>query len=638
MSLPHGNQFFRGGLEFIDVTHQDVQDQLHCLDTSKSYGPDMISPRFLKEGSDALTNSLLQLFTMSLRLSKVPKIWKQANVVPIYKKNDQNLTANYRPVSLLSVVVKVFERIIFKYVYNFFRENFVITIYQSGFLPGMSTVTQLLEVYHYFCSAVDEGKEIRVVFLDITKAFDRVWHKGLKHKLKRCGIHGQLLDWFADYLNDRLQRVVINGQYSDWGKVGAGVPQGSVLGPLLFLLYINDIVHVIHHCKIRLFADDTCLYIEVDDRDETARLINQDLEALSLWSKNWLVSFSAAKTKTITISNKPDAGLNPSLFLEGVKIDKVSSHKYLGVHLSSNLKWKEHVDEVALKARKKLSLMIPLKMKLDRKSLEIMYNSFVLATMEYANTVWGGSPDCYISKLERIHLDGLRLITGATARSSSIQVLEECNGKTISQQINCSSLILMYKILHGKVPEYLTNIHLELQGEAMHTYNLRNRGNLRIPLCRLYTFKKSFFPRAIESWNSLSANMKSSSSLEKFRQSIKKQSHELLVLYYYGKRWPSVHHARMRMGCSKLNFDLFHNLHVVDTDKCECGATETPEHYFLQCPFYHNEREILLRSIADIMPITTNNILYGNSSYSLDINKTLFTAVHQYIIDTKRFI
>ncbi len=205
MSLPPGNQFFQGGLEFIDITHQDVQDQLNCLDTSKSYGPYMILPHFLKEGRNALTNSLLQLFTMSLRLSKVPKIWKQANVVPIHKKNDQNLTANYRPVSLLSVVVKVFERIIFKYVFNFFRENFVITIFQSRFLPGMSTVTQLLEVYHYFCSAVDEGKEIRVVFLDITKAFDRVWHKGLIYKLKRCGIHGRLLAWFADYLNERLQ-------------------------------------------------------------------------------------------------------------------------------------------------------------------------------------------------------------------------------------------------------------------------------------------------------------------------------------------------------------------------------------------------------------------------------------------------
>ena len=357
----------------------------------------------------------------------------------------------------------------------------------------MSTVTQLLEVYHHFCSAVDEGKEIRVVFLDITKAFDRVWHKGLSYKLKRCGIRGRLLAWFADYLNDRLQRVVINGQYSDWGKVEAGVPQGSVLGPLLFLLYINDIVHVIHHCKIRLFADDTCLYIEVDDREETARFINQDLEALSVWSKKWLVSFSAAKTKSLTISNKPDAGLNPPLSLEGVRIDQVSSHKYLGVYLSSNLKWKDHIEEVALKARKRLSLMIPLKMKLDRKSLETMYNSFVLSTMQYAITVWGGSPDCYISKLERIHLDGLRLISGATARSSSSQVLVECNGQTIFEQINHASLIMMYKIMHRKVPEYLSNIHVELQDEPMHNYNLRNKGNLRIPLCRLNTFQKSFF-------------------------------------------------------------------------------------------------------------------------------------------------
>ena len=182
--------------------------------------------------------------------------------------------------------------------------------------------------------------------------------------------------------------------------------------------------------------------------------------------------------------------------------------------------------------------------------------------------------------------------------------------------------------MHRKVPEYLSNIHVELQDEHMHKYNLRNKGNLRIPLCRLNTFKKSFFPRVIQSWNLLSAETKSSSSLYKFRQSINKQSPEL---YYYGERWPSVHHARMRMGCSKLNFDLFHNLHVVDTDKCVCGVPKT---FFNVHPFMTNVKycsKVFLTSCLLLL----KNILFGNSSYSLDMNKCLFTAVHQYIIDTK---
>ena len=138
-----------------------------------------------------------------------------ANIVPIHKKEAKSVINNYRPVSLLSSVGKIMERIIFKYVYNYFRENFVISAVQSGFLPGKSTVTQLLEVYHEFCKAVDDGKEIRVVFLDISKAFDKDWHRGLIHKLKKCGIHGRLLEWFEDYLKDRLQRVFINGKFSE---------------------------------------------------------------------------------------------------------------------------------------------------------------------------------------------------------------------------------------------------------------------------------------------------------------------------------------------------------------------------------------------------------------------------------------
>ena len=155
----------------------------------------------------------------------------------------------------------------------------------SAFLPGKSTVTQLTEVYHHFCSASDRGKELRVVFLDITKAFDRVWHVGLLQKLHKSGINNSLLAWFKDYLADRTQRVVLNGKTSEWSHIKAGVPQGSVLGPLLFLLYINDMSTVIQHCQIRLFADDTCLYIEVDNRIDAAAKINYDLQCLYDWSQ-----------------------------------------------------------------------------------------------------------------------------------------------------------------------------------------------------------------------------------------------------------------------------------------------------------------------------------------------------------------
>ena len=632
---PYEEALFDAGYDSLDIRYQDVVDQIACLDKSKSYGPDNISPVFLKEGGEILARTLHRLFTMSLQLSVVPVLWKQANVVPIHKKNAQNFRTNYRPVSLLSVVGKLLERIVFKYVFNYFKEHFILSTFQSGFMPGMSTVTQLIEVYHCFCKAVDEGKEIRVIFLDISKAFDRVWHRGLLYKLRRCGIRGSLLQWFENYLKERIQRVVINGQCSEWGRVGAGVPQGSVLGPLLFLLFIDDIVHVVRHCNIRLFADDTCLFIEVEDRTDTAAMVDEDLAAIAAWSERWLVTFSPSKTKSLTISNKKDANLNPQVFLMGKAIDEVDSHTYLGLKFSSNLRWKQHIDDIATKARKKLNIMQSLKMKVDRKSLEIMYRSFVQPSMEYAMSVWGGSFDSDIDKLEAIHIDGMRLITGATSRSIIANVKDECVGVTLKERIAQADLTMLFKIIRGFAPQYLGNILSDLVGQRH--YFLRNH-NFRVPLCRLETFKRSFFPRVISLWNELPQLPKEADSVETFKHFFKKEPDEHQVLYYYGDRWPSVHHARMRMGCSKLNSDLFNNLHVLDSPWCHCRASsETTEHYLLSCHLWTNQRDIMIDSIQGLMPVTTDNLLFGNREVSLEVNKQVFMAVHKFIIDTKRF-
>ena len=251
-------------LDSIIVTPEEVRDTLKSLPIGKDAGPDLINNRLLKELSQPLALPLSDLFNLSLSSGSVQNIWKEANVSPIHKKNDPSDVSKYRPISLLSTVSKVLEKIVHKYLFNFFRDNNVITAFQSGFVPGDSTVNQLIDIYSTFCKALDEGKEVRAIFCDISKAFDSVWHKGLLFKLKSAGVSGSLLTWFSDYLNDRKQRVVLPGASSSWTSVKAGVPQGSILGPLLFLLYINDIVEDINS-SIRRFADDTSLYIIVDD-------------------------------------------------------------------------------------------------------------------------------------------------------------------------------------------------------------------------------------------------------------------------------------------------------------------------------------------------------------------------------------
>ena len=233
----------------------------------------------------------------------VPSSYKEANVYPVPKTGDLSLVSNYRPISLLNSEDKVLERLVFKHLFNHLRDNNLLSSLQSGFLPGDSTVNQLTYLYNTFCQALDSGKEVRAVFCDISKAFDRVWHAGLLAKLKAAGVSGNIHAWFADYLSDRKQRVVLPGTVSDWTYIRAGVPQGSILGPLLFLLYINDIVNDIGS-NIRLFADDTSLFIIVDDPVTAAGCINADLGRISNWASTWLVTFNPSKTETLLISRK----------------------------------------------------------------------------------------------------------------------------------------------------------------------------------------------------------------------------------------------------------------------------------------------------------------------------------------------
>ena len=223
---------------------------------------------------------ICSLLNQSLSLGIFPDIWKDALVCPIPKGGNAASVSNYRPLSLLSCLEKVPECVVFKHLYNHFRDNGILSPLQSGFIPGDLTTNQLTFLYNTFCQALDSGKEVHVVFCDVSKAFDRVWHKGLLCKLRAAGISGSLLSWFISYLSERRQRVILPGTHSDWNCIYAGVQQGSILGPLLFLLYINDIVNDIGS-NIRLFADDTSLFLVVENPDTAAETLNSDLEKIT---------------------------------------------------------------------------------------------------------------------------------------------------------------------------------------------------------------------------------------------------------------------------------------------------------------------------------------------------------------------
>ena len=244
-------------------------------------------------------------------------------------------------------------------------------------------MNQLLFLYNAFCKALDAGKEVRVIFCDISKAFDRVWHAGLIHKLRAAGISGDLLDWFTNSLFKRRQRVVLPGVESLWTFIKAGIPQGSILGPLLFLLFINDIVNEIH-ANIRLFADDSSLYLIVKHPGVTAQLLSIDLETIAKWAWLCLVTFNPSKSESLLISRKVNVPIHPPIFMHNQQLIEVTSHKHLGLHISKDCTWHEQIEYIREKAWFRINIMRKFKFLLDRKSLKRIY--FFLLSGQYLNT------------------------------------------------------------------------------------------------------------------------------------------------------------------------------------------------------------------------------------------------------------
>jgi hypothetical protein len=552
---------FNENIENVQATEQEVYDLIKGLDTSKATGPDGISPKLLHEAGYSIVPSLTRLINMSLSLSKVPKNWKLANVIPIFKSGEKSNMNNYRPVSLLSCVSKIMEKIVFKHLYNYIKDNNLISPHQSGFQPGDSTVNQLSYLYHTFCEALDKKKDVRIVFCDISKAFDKVWHAGLLYKLKTFGIHGSLLRWFKSYLSERYQKVVIKGQHSEVGLIRAGVPQGSVLGPLLFLIYINDIT-AITTSNIKLFADDTSLYIEVDSPNSTnmaSATLNADLDSLQQWADQWLINFSPSKTKLMTCSFKK---LNhPNIQFNQVTLDEVDHHKHLGLTLANNLSWTAHINSVLSSVSSMADVLKRLKYSLDRKSIETIYFSFIRPKLEYCSHVWDNCSKRDAEALENFQLEIMRIVTGARKGTSHNLLYQETKWQTLSERRTMNKLKSISKIADGNAPAYLQSLLPAKVGDTRPAS--RNSDHFTIIKARTETFKNSFIPSGIKLWNS---------SLNKIQDvnDVNYNSEPANTTFYEGQREVNIKHAQLRMKCSKLNAHLF-ALHVIDSPNCSCG-------------------------------------------------------------------
>ena len=433
-------------LDNIVFTKLEVESVLKTLVVGKASGPNGLSNRILRELASEISTPFCALFNQSLRTGSFPTPYKEANVCPVPKKGDLSIVSNYRPISLLNSECKVFERLVFKYLFNHLQHNNLLTSLKSGFIPGDSTVNQLTYLYNTFCQALDSGKEVRAVFCDISKAFDRVWHTGLLHKLQAAGVTGDALAWFKNYLSDRKQRVVLPSTVSNWTLLRAGVPQGSILGPLLFLLYINDIVTDIGS-HIRLFADDTSLFKIVDNPIAAANCLNTELNKISRRAETWLVTFNPTKTEALLFSRKLNKPQHPPLLMQNYQIAEVNTHKHLGLYLSNDCTWHHHINYIKDKAWFRINIMRKLKFKLDRKSLEIIYTTFIRPILEYGDVIWDNCTQYEKLELEKIQNEAARIATGTTKLVSLNSLYKEICWETLETRRNNHKMTLFYKMV-----------------------------------------------------------------------------------------------------------------------------------------------------------------------------------------------
>ena len=367
----------------------------------------------------------------------------------------------------------------------------------------------------------------------------------------------------------------------------AGVPQGSVLGPLLFLIYVNDVAdNMVTFC--RLFADDNSLQHSSHNMKRIEKDLNKDLNALEIWSKKWLLKFNPSKTKVIMFSTKKHIEY-PKLLFQQCELDFITEHKHLGVLFSHDASWSPHIDNILSIAYKKLSLLKKLKFKVNRKTLSLMYTSFIRPQLEYASVVWGCCQQGDSDKLEKLQLYAARIVTGLTTIASKDSLYFETGWEPLSCRRQEARLKTMFKLHNNLVPEYLMDILPNMRCNTS-IYSTRNSQNYDIPKCRLQTYKSTFIPTVVNEWNSIPLETRNLQSMSKFKSKISnKKSRSAPPSYFdYGNRRLNVLQTRLRHNCV-LNNDLF-RCNLISSPLCTCGKVEDTYHYFFVCPKYANAR------------------------------------------------
>jgi hypothetical protein len=489
----------RPAMDDIIISEEGVKKLLKNLNPNKASGPDGISPHVLKELAEEIAPILTTLFQSSLSTGDLPADWKDALVTPIFKKGEHYDPANYRPVSLTCVACKLLEHVVVSGIVNYLDTNEILSDRQHGFRKGRSCETQLLEFIDELTKYMEGGGQADVLIMDFAKAFDKCNHSLLVQKLYAYGIQGTTNRWIKSFLSNRRQAVVVEGVSSTFISVKSGVPQGSVLGPALFLVYINDLPDSLEK-SARLFADDTAVYSKINTRTDQEQL-QSDLDHLADWEGKWDMKFHPAKCTTLRCTQKQKP-FPMDYVLHGHTLSTVPTAKYLGVTLHHRMDWDDHVNSICSKANSALGFLRR-NLKVSSSSIrERAYKAFVRPILEYAPSVWDPYEEKHKTAIEKVQRRAARYVLNRYHNRSSVSnMLQLLEWRPLQERRKISRLSALYKIKN----ETMLCSSLRPQLKPLSNRNRRHGNNMQYQRidCKTNYRAGSFLPRTIPEWNSL---------------------------------------------------------------------------------------------------------------------------------------
>ena len=524
-----------------EVNTQKTNFQFHVIDelqlgkvfgklkTSKGSGTDGIASCFLKMALPVISESLCDIFNFSIATGCFPDSWKIARVAPIFKSGQPDDRSNYRPISVLPVLARVFEKLIYNQLYDYLDKNELLFLNQSGFRALHSAVTCLLDNTDDWYVNMDNGRYTANIFIDLKKAFDTVDHDILLAKLRKYGVDNLAFAWFSSYLTNRKQYCRVHGVSSktETEDIKCGVPQGSCLGPLLFLIYINDLPFSLKKGKVTMYADDTSISYSSKNMEDINQTLSSELGHLKQWLQGNKLSLNVLKTQALVVGSKPNIKKitenvvdTPQFLIGDAQVENVDQTKYLGVIIDKNLNWAEHIKSVRTKVSRGIGFLKYSRKFLPRNTLSKMYRGIVEPHFRYCCSVWGNCGVTRLQTLQKLQNRAARIVTRSNFDSSAKPLIHNLKWPTISDIIRSETATIMYKSLNGLAPEYLSKRFVK--NSTRNIRQLRNtETDLMLPLRKTSNGQRGISFRGSKLWNQLDYDIKNAPSLATFKRRLK---------------------------------------------------------------------------------------------------------------------